>query len=162
MSTTKILLLLLAGDIHPNPGHTAKCPGPVCARDVTSRGVSYRCTRCSGWVHAKCFGLLNAAHYRRNKDWTCAPLLGLKDPAINPHHHLQPLLYLPNKLDDDSTFYSSNANGIGPQTDRTSCSIGEKQDQSGGYTGVKALDKILNPCIRNYTTVHSPWPRRRF
>ena len=63
--------LLIAGDIHPNPGPTAKYPCPVYARDVTSRGVSYRCTRCTGWVHAKCSGLLNAAQYRRNKDWTC-------------------------------------------------------------------------------------------
>ena len=39
---TQLLLLLMAGDIHPNPGHTAKYPCPVCARDVTSRGVSYR------------------------------------------------------------------------------------------------------------------------
>ena len=27
--------------------------GPVCARNVTSRGVSYLCNRCSGWVHSQ-------------------------------------------------------------------------------------------------------------
>ena len=43
---------------------------------VTSRGVSYRCTKCSGWLHAKCSKFLNAAQYQINKDWTC-------DPAIN-------------------------------------------------------------------------------
>ena len=32
------------------------------------RGVSYQCNRCSGWVHAKCYGLLNAAQYRRSSD----------------------------------------------------------------------------------------------
>ena len=47
---TQLLLLLMAGDIHPNPGPTAKYPCPVFVWDVTSRRVSYRCTRCSGWV----------------------------------------------------------------------------------------------------------------
>ena len=75
---TQLLLLLMARDKHPNPGPTDKYPCPVCVRYVTSRGVSYRCTRCSGWVHAKCFGLLNAAQYRRNKDWTCANGIGNK------------------------------------------------------------------------------------
>ena len=50
----------MAGDVHPNPGHATKYPCPVCTRNVTSRGVSYKCTRCSGWVHAKC-----------GCDWTC-------------------------------------------------------------------------------------------
>ena len=39
---TQLLLLLMAGDIHPNPGPPTKYPYPVCARDVTSRGVIYR------------------------------------------------------------------------------------------------------------------------
>ena len=34
--------------VHPNPGPTTKYPCPVCARNVTSRGVSYLCDRCSG------------------------------------------------------------------------------------------------------------------
>ena len=81
---TQLLLLLMAGDIHPNPGPTVKYPCPVCARDVTSRGVSYRCTRCTGWVHAKCSGLLNAAQYRRNKDWTCDPCSASKTKQSTP------------------------------------------------------------------------------
>ena len=73
LDRTQLLLLLMAGDIHPNPGPTAKYPCPVCARDVTSRGVSYRCTRCTGWVHPNCSGLLNAAQYRINKDPATSP-----------------------------------------------------------------------------------------
>ena len=65
---TQRLLILMVGDIHPYLGPTAKYPCPVRALDVTSRGVSYRCTRCTGWVHAKCSGLLNVAPYRRNED----------------------------------------------------------------------------------------------
>ena len=79
-----MLLLLLAGDIQPNPGHTAKYPCPVCAQDVTSRGVSYLCTGCSGWVHTKCSGILNAAQYRRNKDWACDPCSVSKTQQSTP------------------------------------------------------------------------------
>ena len=38
-------LILMAGNIHLNPGPTAKYD--------TSGGISYRCTRCSRWVHVK-------------------------------------------------------------------------------------------------------------
>ena len=37
-------LLQMAGDVHPNPGPATKYPCPVCTRNVTSRGVSYKCT----------------------------------------------------------------------------------------------------------------------
>ena len=106
---TLLLVLSIGGDIHPNLVHTAKYPCPVCARDIiTSRGVSYRCTR---WVHAICSGLLNAAQYRRNKDWTCDPCSASKThqstlPLLPP---TPTLLHLPNKLviAARSTFYSS-------------------------------------------------------
>ena len=105
-STTKPLrrrpdrtqLLLMAGAIHPNPGPTTKYPCPVCARDVTSRGVSYRCTRCTGWVHAKCSGLLNAAQYRRNNDRTWDPWSASKTQQPTPPPPSPPLLHLPIKL----------------------------------------------------------------
>ena len=61
--------ILLLGDVQPNPGPITKYPCPVCARNVTSHGVSYLCNRCSGWIHSKCSGLQNAAEYRRIKDW---------------------------------------------------------------------------------------------
>ena len=53
--------LLLSGDVHQNPGPATKYPCSVCTSNVTSRGVSYMCNRCSGWVHSKCSGLQNAA-----------------------------------------------------------------------------------------------------
>ena len=101
---TQLLLLLMAGDIHPNPGPTVKYPCPVCARYVTSRGVRYRCTRCTGWVHAKCSGLLNAAQYRRNKDWTCDPCSASKTKQSTPPPTPAP---------------SAPASGITPQYVRT-------------------------------------------
>ena len=62
---TQLLLFQMAGYVHPNPCHDSKYPCHVCTRNVTSRGVSYQYNRCSGWVHEKCSGLLNAAQYRR-------------------------------------------------------------------------------------------------
>ena len=54
---TLLLLLQMSGYVHPNPCPATNYPCPICARNVTSRGVSYQCNRCSGWVHAKCSGL---------------------------------------------------------------------------------------------------------
>ena len=70
-SSRPMQLLLLSGDVHQNPSPATKYPYSVCTSNVTSRGVSYMCNRCSGWVHSKCSGLQNAAEYRRIKNWTC-------------------------------------------------------------------------------------------
>ena len=107
----------MVGDLHPNPAPTAKYHCPVCARDVTSRGVSYWCTRCSGWVHAKCSGLLNATQYRINKDWTCDPYSPSKIQQSTPPPplpHPTPALSV-EQISDDSTLnvLQFNANGIG-------------------------------------------------
>ena len=114
-STTKLLrrrpdriqLRLMAGDIHPNPGPTANYPCPVCARYVNSRGVSYRYTRCSGWMHAKFSGLLNAAQYWKNKDWTCDPCLASKTQKSTPPPPSPTPAPSAEQISDDSTFYSS-------------------------------------------------------
>ena len=65
-----LLLLALAGDVHPNPGPSTY-PCSVCFRNVTSQGTSYLCTRCSHWVHSRCSGLRNAADYRKANGWIC-------------------------------------------------------------------------------------------
>ena len=41
-----LLLLALAGDVHPNPG-PPRYPCSVCFNNVTSQGTCYLCTRCS-------------------------------------------------------------------------------------------------------------------
>ena len=108
---TLFMLLQMSGDVHPNPGPATKYPCPVCARNVTSRGVSYQCNRCSGWVHAKCSGLLNAAQYRRSSDWACGPC---STPPPTPSPPPTPTPPTDQKC-DDSTFnvLQLNANGIG-------------------------------------------------
>ena len=51
---TQLLLLQMAGDVHPNPGPTSKYPRPVCTRNATSQRVTYQCNRYSRLVHVKC------------------------------------------------------------------------------------------------------------
>ena len=65
---TQLLLLQMEGDVHPNPSPASKYPCPVCTRNVTSRGVSYQCNICCGWVYAICSGILNAAQYLSSQD----------------------------------------------------------------------------------------------
>ena len=74
--------LLLSGDVHQNPGPATKYPCYVCTSNVTSRGVSYMCNRCSGWVHSKCSCLQNAAEYRRIKNWACISCSSPPTPQI--------------------------------------------------------------------------------
>ena len=45
---------LLSGNVHQNPGPATKYPCSMSTSNVTSRGVSYMCNRCSSWVHSKC------------------------------------------------------------------------------------------------------------
>ena len=65
-----LLLLALAGDVHPNPG-PPRYPCWVCFKNVTSQGTSYLCTRCSHWLHSRCSGLRNAVDYCKANGWIC-------------------------------------------------------------------------------------------
>ena len=47
-----LLLLLMSGNVHPNPGPIFPCS--VCAGNVTWRGKSVQCSTCSKWVHLRC------------------------------------------------------------------------------------------------------------
>ena len=80
-------------------------------RYVTSRGVSYLCNSCSGWVHSKCSGLQNAAKYRRIKDRVCS---SCSSPSTLPKP--QPLpTSIPTQAVDGNSFIimQFNANSIG-------------------------------------------------
>ena len=109
--------LIRNDDVHPNPGPTTKYHCPVCTRNVTSRGVSYKCTRCSGWVHAKCYGILNTAQYRRKSYWTCDTCSAPWSQQSPPPTTTPTLSPAPptEQISDDSTFnvLQLNANGIG-------------------------------------------------
>ena len=47
-----LLLLLISGNVHPNPGPIFPCS--VCTGKVTWRGKSVQCCACFKWVHLRC------------------------------------------------------------------------------------------------------------
>ena len=47
-----LLLLLMSGNVHPNPGPIFPCS--VCTGNVTWRGKSVQCCTSSEWVHLRC------------------------------------------------------------------------------------------------------------
>ena len=69
-----LLLLLMSGNVHPNPAPIFPCS--VCAENVTWHGKSVQCCTCSKWVHLRCsqlslskFRALGSSH-----SWSCPPL----------------------------------------------------------------------------------------
>ena len=65
------MLLLISGDIHPNPGPPGPCS--VCSRRVIWKNRSVQCANCSLCVHLSCSGL-SPAVFRKNSpghSWTC-------------------------------------------------------------------------------------------
>ena len=66
-----LLLLLINGNVDPNPGPIFPCS--VCAGNVTWPGKSVQCCACSKWVHLRCsqlslskFRTLDSSH-----SWSC-------------------------------------------------------------------------------------------
>ena len=47
-----LFLLLMSGNVHPNPGPIFPCS--LCAGKVTWRGKSVQCCTCSKWIHLRC------------------------------------------------------------------------------------------------------------
>ena len=151
---THLKPLQMSGDVHPNPGPATKYP-PVCTRNVTSRGISYKCTKCSGWVHAKCSGILNAAQYRRKSDWTCdacsAPLSQQSPPPTRSPAPAPPT----KQISDDSTFnvLQLNANGIGNKLTELEVVLERNKVNVAVIQEAKVSPKSKKPSIQNYTTV---------
>ena len=137
---TLLLLLQMSGDVHPIPGPATKYTCPVCAGNSTSRGVRYQWNRCSGWVHAKCSGLLNAAQYRRSSDWAWDHCSKSPPPPPTP---TQPS----DKNSDDSTFnvLQLNTNGIGNKLTEPRVVMEDNKVKVAVIQGVKARTKIQEP-----------------
>ena len=155
---TLVMLLQMSGDVHPNPGTATKYPCPVCARNVTSRGVSYQCNRCSGWVHANRSGLLNAAQYRRSSDWACGPC---STTPLTPSPSPPPTPTPPtDQKSDDSTFnvLQLNANRIGNKLTELGVVMENNKVKVAVIQESKLTPKSKNPCIQNYTTVRKYRP----
>ena len=128
-----------------------KYPCSVCTSNVTSRGVSYMCNRCSGWVHSKCSGLQNAADYRRIKNWACR---SCSSPPIPP---------IPKPLPSPSTTKASNgdpftilqfnANGIGNKPVELDEFFERHKVKVAVIQESKPTLNYRTPNIQNFTTV---------
>ena len=68
-----LLLLLMSGNVYPNPGPIFPCS--VCAGNVTWRGKSVQCCTCSKWVHLRCsqLSLSNFRALGSSHSWSCPP-----------------------------------------------------------------------------------------
>ena len=91
------MLLLISGDIHPNPGPIDPCS--VCSHRVTWKNRSVQCTNYSLWVCLSCFGLSPADFCKISQDTLglaqCAhALLNPSSPSHTLILYLHPSLYL--------------------------------------------------------------------
>ena len=75
-----LLLLLMSGNVHPNPGSIFPCS--VCAGNVTWRGKSVQCCTCSKWVHLRCsqLSLSNFRALGSSHSWSCPPCCNTVTP----------------------------------------------------------------------------------
>ena len=98
--------LLLSNDVHLHPGPTTKYPSSVCIRNVTSRGMSYMCNRCSSWVHSKCLVF-------KTQSSTDKLRTSMQFPTHSTQHHnrFHHLLQLKLPMGIPSSFCNSNCIG---------------------------------------------------
>ena len=79
-------MLLISGDIHPNPGPIDPCS--VCSRRVTWGNRSVQCINCSLWVHLSCSGL-SPTDFRKispGHSWTCPMCPSSSQPLPSLSH----------------------------------------------------------------------------
>ena len=76
-----LLLLLMSGNVHPNPGPIFPCS--VCAGNVTWRGKTVQCCTCSNWVHIRCLqlSLSNFRALGSSHSWSCLPCRNTVTPS---------------------------------------------------------------------------------
>ena len=56
MKTPWLAIMLLAGDIHTNPGPRQNYPCTVCHENVKTKDPWVSCDICEGWSHTVCVG----------------------------------------------------------------------------------------------------------
>ena len=143
--------LRLAGDVHPNPAPATLYRCAVCTSNVTSRGVSFKCNQCSGWVHLKCSGLKNAAQYRKTKDSVCS---SYNSPAAPSQPQASPPATPTTTINDAHlTILQWNANRIGNKIDEIGIFMEKHKVKVAVIQESKLPQTSSGPCIQNYTTV---------
>ena len=105
----------------------------------------------------KCSGLLNAAQYRINIDWTCDPCSVSKTRQSTPPPPPPSATPAPSaeQISDDSTFnvLQFKANGIGNKLTELEVVLERNKVKVAVIQESKLSPKSKNPCIQNYTTV---------
>ena len=114
----------------------------------------------SGWVHAKCSGLLNATQYRRNKDWTCDPCSTSNTQQSTPPSPSPTPAPSAEQISDESTLnvLQFNANEIGNRLTELGVVLERNKVKVAVIQESKLSPKSKNPCIRNDTTVRKDHP----
>ena len=94
-----LMLLLISGDIHPNPGPIDPCS--VCSRRVTWGNRSIQCTNCFLWVHLSCSGFSPSDFCKISPEhfWTC-PICpsSSQTPSLSHPNRVLSSIYTPNPL----------------------------------------------------------------
>ena len=120
---------------------------------VTSRWVSYSCNRCSCWVHSKCYGLQNAAEYRRIKDFACSS--GSTPPTLPTPQPLPPSIPMHDFDGNPFTIMQFNANGIGNKLTEF-CEFLERHNVKVAVIQESKLSSnSRTPSIQNFTRVRN-------
>ena len=73
LSLARLHILLMSGNVHPNPCPVFPCL--VCSGNVTWQSRSVQCCTCSNWVHLKC-SLLSFCRFRTlgsSHSWSFPP-----------------------------------------------------------------------------------------
>ena len=128
--------------MHQNPG-PSRYPCSVCFKNVTIQGTSYLCTRCSHWVHSRCFGLRKAVICTAcmTPPRPCAP-----SPPHSPAH-------TPTMSDKSFNILQWNANGIGNKQIELSIFLEAHNVKVGAIQESKLKANSRSPNIQNYTLV---------
>ena len=83
-SITKMVVvsILLAGDIHPNPG-PVRHPCGICGTPVAESHRAVCCDYCDQWVHIRCAGISQSVYNRLSEtsnEWYCSLCSGIEYP----------------------------------------------------------------------------------
>ena len=143
--------------MQPNQGPTTQYPCSVFTLNVTSRGVSYQCLSCSGWVHSKCSDLKDARQYNRTKDWACKTCSS--DPAPPPKQ--PPLAPTTTSKPKDDTFniLQFNAKGIGNKLSELERFLEKHNVKLATLQESKFRSKSRKPRFQNFATVRRDRPQ---
>ena len=73
----QMLIILLCGDVHLNPGPPVDYPCGICSNQVTDNDEAVCCDLCNRWIHISCDHSLTSADYKMmldnpsNDPWFC-------------------------------------------------------------------------------------------